>query len=425
MTVTWRSRIVFGTAMSFCALAACSSGNPASTTENSTPNTSGTSSSTLAASTSDVVLSTTSVPGSSVATLPAVAALLDGAAFIRNYSLGEDRLGVWVCHVPVGTTDPIYNPVDFRLEITDDRIAALLNQHVTPYFTGISDGAYSPEFVASGEIDMAVTDTHRDCVDKAQRASSDDITGLVVVADAEHGENQNGGWGRPGKVCGDTSPCRARDTGRAVYIGASDFHPEWGEVPAVDLMEHEIGHALGFPHSGDGNGYTSNVDLMSNSAAPREYDPDRRNAPDTLAVNRLAAGWMPLADVAVAATDTTATGTVRLAPSNTSSGTRLLVLPLDDLRFISVEVLGNVGNHSYLPSSGVIVHEIDQRPTACRSGADTTPCRNEYRTQVPLSGTRPFTDLLGDGSTWSGEGWAVEIQRESDSIWVIDYRRTN
>lgn len=414
-----KARLLFCLAVSLAAATACSSDGMGTATTLATTESAATSSSSVAASTSTSDTPTTASPA---ATDPAVNALIEGATFIRNYSLGNDRLGVWVCHVPVGTTDPIYNPVDYRLEITDERLATLLNRHVTPYFSGISDGAYAPTFIASGEIDMKVTDTHRDCVDEAQRASADDITGLVVVADAEHGEDQSGGWGRPGNVCGGSSPCRARDTGRAVYIGASDFHPDWGDVPAVDLMEHEIGHALGFPHSGDGNGYTSNIDLMSNSAAPREVDPERRNAPDTLAVNRLAAGWMPLTDVAIAAAGT---GTVRLAPSNTSSGTRLLVLPLDDLRFISVEVLGNVGNHSYLPASGVIVHEIDQRPTACRAGADTTPCLNEYRTQVPLSGTRPFTDLLGDGSTWSGEGWAIEIQRTGDSLWVIEYRRTN
>ncbi|MFM8530502.1 MAG: hypothetical protein ACKOD2_12675 [Ilumatobacteraceae bacterium] len=347
--------------------------------------------------------------------------MLEGAALIRNYSMNDDRLGVWVCHVPVGTTDPIYNPVDFRLDLTDERVADLLNKHVSRYFSGISDGSYRRVFVPSGEIDMAVTDTHRDCVDRAQRGSADDITGLIIVADAEHGETQHGGWGRPGTACSGAASCIARNTGRAAYIGASDFHPDWGVVPAVDLIEHEIGHTLGFPHSGDGDGYTSNVDLMSNSAAPRDVDPDRRNAPDTLAVNRVAAGWIPLDDVAIAGRS----GSVRLSPSNTGAGTRLLVLPIDSLSFLSVEVLGNSGNYSYLPSAGVIVHEIDQRPTACRGGTGTDPCLNEYRSQVPLSGTRPFTDLLGDGSTWSGRGWNIEIRRGVDGLWNIDYRHRN
>ena len=51
----------------------------------------------------------------------------------------------------------------------------------------------------------------------------------------------------------------------------------------MDLIEHEIGHALGWPHSGYDesapNPTQSALDVMSNSAAPRDVHPDRRDGP--------------------------------------------------------------------------------------------------------------------------------------------------
>lgn len=362
--------------------------------------------------------STTSAPGGTTG-YRALQTLLEGTDALRRFSLGTDRLGVWICHVPLGITDPIYNPVDLRLDLEVRKIAALLSEHVSAYFTALTHGAYVPEFVPEGEVTIAANETNRTCVDRAAERSAGDIDGLVVIADAEHAEDQHGGWGRTGEPCEAAAACPARVSGRAAYVGGSDFHPDWGAVPAVDLLEHEIGHTLGFPHSGGGNGYTSAIDVMSNSASPRDVDPDRRDGPGTIAVNRLAAGWLPLASVAVA----DGAGTFPLVPSNSAEGPRVLVLPIDDARFLTVEALTNTGFDSHLPRSGIVVHEIDQSPTACRSGTET-PCLNEYRSQVPVSGTRPFTDLLGDGSTWSGRGWSITVSSSGSGSWTVSVNRS-
>lgn len=363
--------------------------------------------------------STTSAPGGMATGYRALQTLSEGADSLRRFSLGTDRLGVWICHVPVGITDPIYNPVDLRLDLEVRKVAALLSEHVSAYFAALTHGAYVPEFVPEGEVTIAANETNRTCVDRAAERSAGDIDGLVVIADAEHAEDQHGGWGRTGERCKATEACPARVSGRAAYVGASDFHPDWGAVPAVDLLEHEIGHTLGFPHSGGGDGYTSAIDVMSNSAAPRDVDPDRRDGPGTIAVNRLAAGWLPLASMAVA----DGAGTFPLVPSNSAEGPRVLVLPIDDARFLTVEALTNTGFDAHLPRSGIVVHEIDQSPTACRSGADT-PCLNEYRSQLPISGTRPFTDLLGDGSTWSGGGWSISVSSSGNGSWTVSVNRS-
>ena len=181
-----------------------------------------------------------------------------------------------------------------------------------------------------------------------------------------------------------------------MYVGASDFSTDWGDEPPMDLVEHEMGHALGWPHSGYDESASepnrSALDVMSNSAAPREVNPLRRDAPDTLAINRLAAGWLPTSAVAVVPASG---GTVTLAPSNGPRGTRLAVIELDDRRFISIELLVAEGFDDHLPASGVAVHLIE--------GSDST------RIQTPLIGLAPYDDLLGVGEAFSGNGWSISV----------------
>jgi hypothetical protein len=141
---------------------------------------------------------------------------------------------------------------------------------------------------------------------------------------------------------------------------------------------------------------------MSNSAAPRALNPERRDAPDTLAVNRLAAGWLPPDAVAVIPATG---GTVVLAPSNGPSGTRLAVIELDDHRFVTIELLTNDGFDDHLPASGVAVHLIE--------GTDT------LRTQTPLVGVAPYDDLLTPGETVTTNGWNIAI----DDGWRATARR--
>jgi hypothetical protein len=111
---------------------------------------------------------------------------------------------------------------------------------------------------------MSPEETHDHCVERAIDASAQQTSVVMVVSNAEHLADQSGGWGRVGNPCS-AKFCSARQTRRALYIGASDFHPSWGPTPAVDLTEHEIGHTLGLPHSGDpdsANQHASDIDLM-------------------------------------------------------------------------------------------------------------------------------------------------------------------
>jgi hypothetical protein len=164
----------------------------------------------------------------------------------------------------------------------------------------------------------------------------------------------------------------------------------------MDLVEHEVGHTLGWVHSATEPGppehYLSALDVMSNSAAPRVADPTSRDAPDTLALDRLISGWLPTSAVRAASQGTT----VVLRPSTGADGVRLLVLPVDDASFLTVELLSADGHDAHLPGGGVAVHRVEVRGGAVER-------------VTPLVGVAPFTTLLRPGDELTTDGWAVSV----------------
>jgi hypothetical protein len=332
-----------------------------------------------------------------------------------------DTFEVWVCRVPHATTDPIYLAGGGRLDLTPADVVRRLEASVPEYFADLSGGAYRPRFVAGGELVLEPADDHQNCIDRALDRSTPGADAVYVVADAEHGADQPGGLAQQGVPCA----CPAATSRRMVYVGASDFHADWGPTPAVDLTEHEIGHTLGLPHSTDAHtpgtdrehAYTSALDVMSNSAAPRDVDAARRHAPATIAANLLAIGWLPTSAVAVVPADG---AEITLTPSDLGTDLaplgagsvprtkRVVVIALDEHRLLTVELLVPTGYDDHLPEAGIAVHLIDQSPAAC-GHTDGAPCTGFDRRQIVLGSTAPHTDLLTTGEHLEAEGWRIGV----------------
>jgi hypothetical protein len=280
-------------------------------------------------------------------------------------SSGADSWEVWVCDIPVGALPSLY--ADTPRVPLDPAVLAASFGEVADYFATVSGGAYRPTFRAGGETLLPVDAEPAECIDAALDGSGADAQGVLVVATAEHLATAEGGWTNPGEGC--EQPCPASVSRRNVYLGAADFRSEWGDQTPLDLVEHELGHALGWWHSAYDSGgttpYRSAIDVMSNSAAPRDVDASLRHGPNPLAVHRLRCGWIGFQ------IDTSAD--VRTSP---------LVVPVDDARFLVVEYVANDGFNAHLARSGVAIHRVDV--TA--------------RTIEPVhTTTEPFDDLLQRG----------------------------
>jgi hypothetical protein len=346
--------------------------------------------------------------GSSVEMGAATASAVSGALRVdpsaRSVSTGSDAWDVFVCEIPETATDASFGALPLRLDLSPEEVAAIVNRHVTEYFATLSHGQYQPVFTAVGVVTIRPSDPAQACVDTALAQAAPTANGVLVVGNAEQAEGQPGGFATIGEAC-DEPPCSAAETGRAVYVGASDFNPSWGDRPPMDLVEHELGHALGWPHSGYDETqqapHRSGLDVMSDSAAPRQIDADRRDAPDTLAINRVASGWLPVTDVVLLSPPDTTSATstdgqlVQLEPSTGPKGVRLAVVPLGVEEFLTIEWLSADGYNDHLPHAGIAVHH------AVGAGAS--------RTLTPVVGTEPYLDLLDVGESVDTNGVRITV----------------
>ena len=327
--------------------------------------------------------------------LPAVLAeLLATPSAGGARTIGDDHFQVWICHVPPDSTATIYGGLPLRLPLTSQGVTDVVNRRVPAYFQELSHGQYRPVFTAGGEVTIAADDESQACADLAIAGASVDAEAVLVVADAEHAADQPGGFGSNGDPCPVNGVCAVAATRRLAYVGASDFHPDWGDDPPMDLVEHEIGHSLGWVHSGidEAGNYLSGLDVMSNSAAPRDVDPTLRDAPATLAINLFLASWLPADQVVVTTGDVNG----KLAASTGASGWRLVLLDAGAGLLYSVELLTDDGLDAHLPASGIAVHEVQIVDGAL------API-------VPQVGIPPYTDLLQPGAKLQVGSWTITV----------------
>lgn len=324
----------------------------------------------------------------------------------------SDMFEVWVCSVPLETTDPLYASPSERVYMTAESVVERIADGVATYWAAISHNAYRPTFVAGGIVAISAADNHQRCIDDALAGSRPDAAAVLVVADAQHAADQPGGRSSPGSWLTCTDVCNAAATGRFVYVGANDFHPALPQPMPLDLIEHEVGHSLGLPHSGDDVGAVGNksvgpYDVMADSAAPRAIDPVRRDAPDTLAIDRLDLGWLPWNDVHVARlSGEQPVDHDVLWPSTGTTGTRMVIVELDDHRVLTAELLPDAGYDDHLARAGVVVHLVNDSPEQC--GA-TTRCTDLQRVQQIVTTADGGHGLLQAGETVTVDGTTISV----------------
>lgn len=362
--------------------------------------------------------------------VPAVPAVL-GEIISGRPAPATDTFEVWVCMVPSDNVDPLYDASGARLVLTPLDVVRRIGGPVGSFYAHISHGAYRPDFTVGGTVAISSTDTSQRCIDSAIARSdrTDGADAVLVVANAQHAADQPGGRSTPGGWLTCTDDCSAATTGRSVYVGANDFHPALTGGMPFDLIEHELGHSLGLPHSGgmlgtEGNRGVGPYDMMADPASPRAIDPSRRDAPDTIAINRLDLGWMPMEAVHIVEVDARS-GTpdrVQLSPSTGSTGTRVALVVIDDHHMLSVELLADTGFDDHLPRTGVVVHVVNDSPEQCGT---TTRCADLQRVQQIVGGDAANAGnavdrtLLGGGDTVTWADWRLSIDTVHDDMaWI-------
>lgn len=328
----------------------------------------------------------------------------------------SDTWQVMICRVPVDVGDPIYGESGVRLKASVDEVLQAIRP-VGDYFARWSTGRYSLAFMPGPDLAITGTETAQSCLDAGLDASDPDATGVVVVADAPHREDRPGGWSQPGNGCA-SDACPARVSRRGVYLGAADFlelDEAMSDVP-LDLVEHEIGHALGWPHSSrataesigasDRAAYDSVIDLMSDSAAPRRLSSVRRHGPGVLAFHRLSAGWLDPDRVLVLGP-----GAARISLHSPGERDRveMAVMRLDRHRVLTIEVVADAGDNDHLPESGVAVHLIEWDPEVCADPGDDGLCTGVDRRVTVLMSADSSGEVLAPGQAIRYGNVIVEV----------------
>ena len=313
-------------------------------------------------------------------------------------TLGVDPWEVVICHIPISTLDEIFEPSSERMSLSSDEIVKRLTP-VVSYFKRHSYGRYQPVFSAGQDVTISDTETSDDCAERALDQSGPEVRGVMVVADAEHGADEFGGWGTPGVGC--NKSCSASDTRRSVYVGAGDFMDYWNGDSPLDLVEHEIGHALDWPHSTTSMSnsgqelYDSALDVMSDSSAPRMVISTKRHGPGTLAINLYAARWFNDEHLQILDTSRRVNTKVQLLATDTDlsmTGTRFVVVADGVNSFLTIELIAARGDNAHLKLDALVIHRITVTGT---SGVD--------RQQIVIKGD------LQDGEKWVGNGISIEV----------------
>jgi len=279
------------------------------------------------------------------------------------YALGRDQWEVWICNDPEG-----------ELDIGMSDVIEVLESRVTPYFHWLSGGRYQPAFNAGGTMDITPTPgwEYGDCetrvkADVGEREGAPAVEGVIYVLNRDIGTS-SGGMGSNDRTQDQILRKHAHEypeSNRDVYFSgdlvavagsSSSRGSRDGHLDYLSVIAHELGHALGLPHTGRFADYDNPMDLMS-----RVEDRSQLQV-GTIAINRYAAGWIDPSEVSVY--EGTDTQRYRLRPIG-DGGVQMLVVQSEGSGFLTLGTRVRREFDSLVPREGVEVYLVDEQSPTC------------------------------------------------------------
>lgn len=321
--------------------------------------------------------------------------------------LGHDRVAVWVCVVPSGSTHSAYRSAG-RLAVDGAQVAAWANQTVSPYVDRASRGRYRATFTALGRITLDAGAGPSDCRHEATRRTGSPYTNVLATdtSDVRSGVSSVGRLGATDLL--EAAPAAPSATGRSMWVGGGSTVA----TASASVIAHELGHTLHWPHSTAGtSAYDNWVDLMSGWPKEGWCNGARVSWPcvpqHTLAVNRLAAGWIDDHELDVHRAGTT---TALLSPP-AAGGIQMLAIPAEGGQpvFVAAEARARVGDDALLDKEGVALHIVDQRDMGCWT-QHVGGCISTGRLHTSFVPSRDGrAHVLGVGESLSAHGITVLV----------------